>query len=196
MRFVLGNVSPVEQAARFYISILRGESMYNINDSVQYSSQGVCRITDITSRKINGQSIEYYVLNPFYDEKSTIFVPVHNENLTRKMRRIMSAEEIHELIKAMPDEKTMWIDDRNIRRESYRKILLDGNRRNLVKMIKALHIQQEKLKAQGKRLSTSDEVFLKEAEKILHDELALVLNIERDQVLPFIMSRIDVKEKT
>lgn len=41
----------------------------------------------------------------------------------------------------------------------------------------------------------SDERFLKEAEKMLYDEFALVLNIREDEVLPFIMKQIDIEEK-
>ena len=62
-------------------------------------------------------------------------------------------------------------------------------------MIKALYRHQETRQAQGRKLHVSDERFLKEAERTLYDEFALVLNIEQDQVLPFILEQIEVAEK-
>ena len=37
----------------------------------------------------------------------------------------------------------------------------------------------------------SDERFLKDAERLLYDEFALVLRIKPDQVLPFILKQIN-----
>ena len=63
-------------------------------------------------------------------------------------------------------------------------------------MIKALYSRQQKLLQNGKKkLHVSDERFLKEAERMLHEEFAHVLNIQRDQVLPFILEQIQVETK-
>lgn len=63
-------------------------------------------------------------------------------------------------------------------------------------MIKALYGRQQRRQAQGRRLRVTDERFLKEAERVLYDEFALVLNIRQEQVLPFILEQIEVSEKT
>ena len=60
---------------------------YPINDTVFYGSEGVCRIVDIVKRRFQGQTEEYYVLQPVYNENSTIYVPIRNEALIGKMRR-------------------------------------------------------------------------------------------------------------
>ena len=41
--------------------------MYRVDDLVLYSAQGVCKITDITTKKINGEVNEYYILKPVYN---------------------------------------------------------------------------------------------------------------------------------
>ncbi len=41
----------------------------------------------------------------------------------------------------------------------------------------------------------ADERFLNEAEKLLYEEFAHVLQIERNQVLPFILKQIQPEEK-
>ena len=56
----------------------------------------------------------------------------------------------------------------------------------------SFYIDQQKLKLKeaGKKLHTSDEQFFREAEKVIYDEFALVLNLRYDEVLPFIVKEI------
>lgn len=62
--------------------------MYRVDDLVLYSAQGVCKITDITTKKINGEVNEYYILKPVYNENAVISVPVHNEKQWLKCVRL------------------------------------------------------------------------------------------------------------
>lgn len=170
--------------------------MHNINDMVLYGTEGICRITDISVRNMHGGDIEYYVLKPVGENNSTIFVPTGSETLTAKMRRIMSAEEIYALIRTMPDEESEWIENENMRKQRYKEILADGDRKDLIRMIKAIYLHGQERKKIGKKLHLSDEKFLKDAEKLLYEEFAHVLNIKKDEVLPFIMEQISVTEKS
>ncbi len=170
--------------------------MYAVNDMVLYGRNGACKIVDITKREVAGSSIEYYVLQPVYNQASTIFVPTGNQTLTGKMRQVLSADEIHALIRSLPDEQSLWIEDEEERRARYSEILSGGNRRDIVRMIKALYLHREELKERGKHLHLADERFLKDAERLLYDEFALVLQIQPDQVLPFILQQIKVTGKT
>ena len=169
---------------------------YKVNDMVMYGTAGVCRITEISEQSFCGRGGRYYILQPVYDNRSTVFVPVDNEALTTKMHRILSAEEIYDLIRDMPDTDTIWTDNEEVRREKYKEILKGGNRRDLIRMIKTLYTRQQALLQNGKKkLRATDERFLKEAERVLHEEFAHVLNIQRDQVLPFILEQISVESK-
>ena len=44
-------------------------------------------------------------------------------------------------------------------------------------------------------MHVADERFFKTAEKILYDEFALVLEIEPQQVLPFVLQQIEIDKK-
>lgn len=167
--------------------------MFNVNDTILYGTHGICKITDITEQKFNGSANKYYILQPLHNASSTIYVPMDNEKLLAKMRRILSEEEIYELIKAMPDEETSWIENKNERNERFRSIMSSGNRTEIIKLIKVIYQHKEELKAIGKKLHASDEQFFKEAEKIIYDEFALVLNIRYEQVLPFIVDQITLQ---
>ena len=169
--------------------------MHKINDMVLYGAEGLCRIADISVQNMHGEDTEYYVLKPLSESGSTIFVPTGSEVLTAKMKRVMSAEEIYALIRTMPDEAAEWIENENLRKQRYREILAGGDRTALVGMIKAVHFHEEERKKLGKKLHLSDERFMKDAEKLLYEEFAHVLNIRKDEVVPFIMEQISVTEK-
>lgn len=169
---------------------------FAVNDSVLYGAEGVCRIAEISEQDFMGTRAQYYVLKPVYSAGSTIFVPVENEALVGKMRRILSPEEIRSLIKTMPDEALLWIDDDNARRAHYHEIIQNGDRAQLVGLIKALYTRRETQQAKGRKLHAADERYLHDAEKILYDEFAHVLQIKRDEVLPFIMEQIQISERT
>ena len=169
--------------------------MIQINDTILYGSEGVCTVTDIVEQNFGGKSARYYVLKPVYNNTSTIYVPVDNEALTAKMRQVLSAAEIYELIRAIPNESSMWIEDEAERKEIYREILQRGDRMEMLRMIKALYDHREVQRTKGKHLHTADEHFFKEAEKILYNEFALVLQIRPDQVVPFILQQVELAEK-
>ena len=168
--------------------------MYNIDETVLYGQQGVCKITDITVKEVCGQSIEYYVLTPIFNEKSTIFVPKNNDKLVSKIRKTLNEDEIYNIIKLIPNEKCIWIEDDNKRSAEYKNILSCGNRIKLIQLIKTLYQYKKQKIENGKKLHISDEHFLKEAEKMLYDEFATVLNIDRNEVLPFIREHIETNK--
>ena len=169
--------------------------MFSIGDTVVYGTQGVCLISEITEREICKKKMRYYVLRPVYQENNTIFVPVDNETLTARMCAVLSDEEIKELIRAIPDEDTMWIDDDIKRRTKYREILSSSDRYAIVRVIKTLHAEQQRRKELGKKLPQGDEILLHRAESLLHSELALVLNISLEQVVPFVTQQIEIEKK-
>jgi len=155
-----------------------------------YGTHGICKIACIEEHNFTGTTKEYYVLKPIQDEKATIYVCVSNEKATSQMRQVMSEEEIYRMIEAMPDEASEWIENKNERNEKYKEILNSGDRMALVRMIKSLYLHREHQKEIGKKLHLTDEKFFKDAEKMLYDEFAVVLNIKPDQVLPFIMGQL------
>ena len=164
--------------------------MFLKNDIVRYGAHGVCKIADIAEKNFNGVPVEYYVLKPIYNDTSTIYVPVQNQSLTDKMYKVLSAEEIRALIQAMPYEESMWIDDEEERKRRYQEILVDGDRVEMVRMIKALYLHQREQQAKGRKLHMADDRFFKEAERMLYEEFALVLQMKKEEVLPFILEQL------
>ena len=118
--------------------------MYQINDMILYGTEGVCKIDSIVTKELAGEAQEYYVLKPVYSENSTIYVPVHNKNLTKKMHQVLSTQEIYQLIENISDEQPDWIENENERKEKFKEIMSSGKRSWMLQMIKSLyHHQQE-----------------------------------------------------
>ena len=100
--------------------------MFKVNDVIIYGTQGVCEIVDIEVKSIGGAKKAYYVLRPLKDQSSTIYAPTDNALVLKKMRRLLTVSEINTLIDSMPDEKAVWIDNVNERKECYKNLLADG----------------------------------------------------------------------
>lgn len=166
---------------------------FAVGDSVLYGGEGVCRVAEIGERDFMGAPALYYTLRPVYAPGSTVFVPVENEALTAKMRRILSAEEIYALIRSMPDGGMAWIEDDAERRSRFTEIMQEGDRAELVGMLRALYRHREAQVARGRKLHAADERFLRDGERVLHEEFAHVLHIDRNEVGPFITARLDVE---
>ena len=169
--------------------------MFGTGDTIVYGTQGVCRIEGTEKRRLRGEDIEYFVLRPVYNQNSTVFVPKNNEKLLAKMRAIISADEIYRLISELPDEDPVWIEDDNYRKARYQEIIDKGDRSSIMLIIKTLYRHKIEQENKGRRLHQADEYILSQAEKLLHNEFALVLDIKPEEVAPFIMEQIEVHKK-
>lgn len=166
--------------------------MYNIDDAVLYGVNGICTISDIEEKIINKEKKRYYVLKPVYNKASTLFVPMDNEQLMAKMKKLLSKAEIYELIDNIKDEEIHWIDNEQERNKRYSEILKSGDRYEIMKMIRALYNHRQKIKDTGRKFHVADEKIMRAAESILHEEFAYVLDIKREQVTDFIVEHLSV----
>lgn len=166
--------------------------MFQINDVIIYAAQGVCEITGTEEKTVNGKKKTYFVLKPVGDKGSTIFAPTDNELVLRKMRRLLTKDEIHKLIDSMQSEKAVWVENESERKELYKSILAKGDHVELIKMIKAIYAHKNEREAEGKRLHMSDERFFKDAEQILYNEFQYVLDLgSKDDLMTYIFERIE-----
>ena len=165
--------------------------MFEINDKVLYGTDGVCVVEDIAQRTFGGVAETYYVLKPYSKSLSSIMIPVSNEHLVSRIRKLLTRDEVLSLIDRITDENGIeWIDDQKKRREEYRAIVMRGVREELVGMINVIYEHGEKQKEIGKKIHAQDERILSDAERILYDEFSVVLGIARDEVLDYIKSRV------
>lgn len=164
--------------------------MFNINDTVLYGSHGACRVIDITEKEFCGKIGLYYILEPMFDDRCTFFVSTDNELAAAHLRPVLPEPQVRQLIRDMPATAAEWIDNPKLRKARYGQIIANGDRRELIALIKALHDHQLRQQASGKKLNMSDEQSLKTAEKMLYHEIALALDLPPEQVVPFIVAQL------
>lgn len=169
--------------------------MFQVNDVIIYGAQGVCEITGTEEKTVSGKKKTYFVLKPVGDKGSTIFAPTDNELALKKMRRLLTKDEIHRLIDSMRLENAVWVPNENERKELYKSILAKGDHLELIKMIKAIYAHKKEREAEGKRLHMSDERFFKDAEQILYSEFQYVLDLGgKDDLMTYIFARIETQD--
>lgn len=164
--------------------------MFKQGDIVLYGSEGVCIIDEVMIRQFKEESMEYYILKSVYHPASKIFVPTQNEELMSRMKDILSKNEIYQLLDDIKEEELIWIDHDNQRKERYKQIMKAGQRHELVSLIKTLYIRSKNLKANGKKLNAADDQFFRDAQKLLHEEIAYVLDIQQEEVGTFISNHL------
>lgn len=167
---------------------------FDKGDLVSYGTNGICCIEDIKCMSFSRgtKNSMYYILKPEASVESTIFVPAENEKLMSKMRRLMTKEEIDEMISSTKDRSIEWETDRRFRTENFHEILNAGVRPEMLLMIRCICNKKEELTENGKKLSESDNTTLKTAEKLVEEELSHVLKIENKDVEPYIKRLLDI----
>ena len=169
--------------------------MFQMNDVIIYGAQGVCKITGTEEKIVSGVKKTYFVLKPVGDQGSTFFAPTDNALVLKKMRRLLTKDQIHKLIDSMPGEDAVWVQNENERKELYKSILAKGEPPELIKMIKAIYAHKKEREAEGKRLHMSDERFFKDAEQLLYNEFQYVLEIGgKDELMTYIFTRLEKHE--
>ncbi|MFR7854223.1 MAG: CarD family transcriptional regulator [Acutalibacteraceae bacterium] len=166
------------------------EKMLKLNDTVMYGTTGVCTVENIEKKTIGKVTRTYYVLRPKAQTSSTVFLPADNEILLSKVRTVMTADEIIGIIRELPAEPNIWVDDDNERKLRYNEIITSGDRKRCLLMVRTLRSHQKELAEKGKRLHIADERALKEGQRLIHDEFSYVLNIEPDEVGNFISAEM------
>ncbi len=162
---------------------------FQTGDRVLYRGLGVCEVTGVTSRTFSGMPPrDYYVLQPVFADHAISYLPV--QIAEQKLRPLHSLEEIRSMLQQTAATDLDWEEDGKERKEQYRNILKQSECRETLQMLKQLSEQKEKRKAIGKQLSSSDEENLKIGERILHEELAVLLNISPEEAAEYIQKEL------
>jgi len=160
--------------------------MLSIGEIFLYGENGVCRVEDIRSETFHKQEQTYYIIRPLSSASQTIHIPVDSTFFKNKMRRIISPDEIKELARDIGCTKPYWIDNDNERGQHFRQVLSECDRRSILHLLKSIHAHKEELTESGKKLRASDEAIAKRAEKIICEEVSIVMNIDPEEVFPFL----------
>lgn len=168
--------------------------MFEVGNYVVYGSAGVCKVDKVgplLKMKLPKEKI-FYTLLPIYSKGSKVFTPVDSDKVI--LRPVISKEEACEIINEMDEVEEMWIPDNKKREETFKESLRKCDCRELVKVIKTIHIRREERLADGKKVTAGDEKILHIAEENLNRELAIALGLEKEIVEEFIAKKFEGKE--
>ena len=162
--------------------------MFSKGEIIVYGSSGVCEIIDITERVIAKQKHTYYVLKPKQLNQSSIFVPIDNEMLVSRIRKLYTEKEILGLIKESKDNDIKWDDDTNKRTREYHSIIATGDLKQIVSIIRKINAFSKKKESSDFHFSKSDERTYKMAMNVLYNEISYVMDITQEELEKLINS--------
>ena len=156
--------------------------MYKIGDYVVKPSSGVCRVDNIMHLDMSGvdRNRLYYLLVPVNDENGKIYYPV--DSSAQQIRKVMTSQEVHELIERIPDIQEISISNDKLREQKYKEVVKSIEPESLLSIIKTTYLRKKDRLQKGKKNTVADENYLNLAEKMLFSELCLVLGKDKEEV--------------
>ena len=154
-----------------------------------YKNSCVCRVEEIQNRSFTGIGERlFYNLRPVGDARTVFYVPADSPDLDSIMRQIQTPEEISEAISQSEKTKNIWIDDVKSRAIRFGELVSYGSTADVLWVGRALSDHRDAAQKEKRKLYASDARLLADAEKIITEEFSFALKLERDDVIPYIIS--------
>lgn len=165
--------------------------MFSVGDTVYYTARGVCKIKEITEMTVGKEKKQYLVLVPLQNCSAAFYLPTDNGSLINNIRSLLTLKEVKELIRAAGTSPLPWIEDPSKRQEECVAALKSGDRLRIMRLIGMLYRQREQMRESKKHFHLSDERFLRNAENLLYDELAYLLELSPADVPAYILKELE-----
>ena len=163
--------------------------MFLENDTVFYSNNGICQIKDICEMTVANVTKKYYVLRPVNALNSTIYIPCDSDVLISQMKKLITKEEAKVMISQLPQQKSIWIEDRHVRKEKFKDILKNGDFLDVAVMLKSIYLKKQELVSKKKKLPAADDAIYREGEKTMIETLSYILDMEKNEIIPYILAQ-------
>ncbi len=156
--------------------------MFNIGDLLFYSTNGVCRVSEICSSPFDSTDTRsFYKLTPVSDNSSlVIYTPVDNAFVV--MRSLISREEAEALLSRLQTIEKVAVAIEKHRKDAYREAIREGDPEGFVKILKTVRARREVFRKTRRRVPDLDNDFEYTAKNCLYGELSAVLGIARDEI--------------
>lgn len=166
--------------------------MYQVGDVVYYDNIGVCRVTDLKNHDVPGfdKPQPYYTLNPLY-QQCVIHTPVNNPKVF--IRPAMSRQAADKLIDLIPTIRVKPYHSKGAGElaEHYKESIVSHDCADLLELTMSIHAKKIELLEKKKKFGSVDEKYLKKAEDLLFGELAVALDIDKEDVPGYIAERVE-----
>lgn len=169
--------------------------MFQKGEYVVYGNNGICHIEDITHMNMKGidKNQLYYVLIPLQMKESKIYTPV--DNVKVRIRKVLTRQEAVELIDEVIDIDAIRVKDEKQREEQYKQLMGQGEPQDWIRIIKTLYLRRLERSSQGKKITTTDEKYLRMAENNLYSELGFALGMDKGEMEDYITQKVTSKKR-
>lgn len=164
--------------------------MFHTGEFIVYGSRGVFEVMDITTMHREGIPDDrlYYVLRPVNIQGSKVFTPVDNDRIA--MRGLISKGEAEDLIMSIPGIDMLEVPSEKVREQIYKDCLRTGDSLEYMRIIKTLRYRKKNRLANGKKVTATDERYLKQAEDALYTEFSVLLGLPREEIPDYIDGKL------
>ena len=158
-------------------------------------TKGVCMVEDITTVCMEGVDSKklFYLLRPVCSKASTVYIAVDNK--TPSIRKILTREEALALVESVPTIGFLCITDDKGGEAVYKESFQKNDIVELVKIIKTSYLRRQERIRQGRKVVAVDEKYYKMACDYLFSELAVSLEIDKQEIENAIIDKISEKEQ-
>lgn len=164
--------------------------MYQPGQLVMYGFHGVCRVQEVQERLVDRVRRQYLVLEPVCRGGGQFLVPMHNAAALGKISRLLTRQELTELLSSQGVHTFTWVPDENRRKQRYRELAAACTRETLAQTLYSLYVHREHQGLVGKKLHMCDDNLLHDAEKILSGEIEAVLGYPGKEALDYLRCRL------
>ena len=154
--------------------------MFNIGDVVIYSAHGISKIDNICEKTFSNVTKTYYELHPLEQTNLMISTPVDNDKVV--MLKMMDRKEAEEILQSFQQTGIHWVSNPRERSLQYKKVVKNGDRNEIAKVVNTLMRHNIELKKDNKKLYEQDRRILDTTQNILFKELAMSLDTSYEMI--------------
>lgn len=165
--------------------------MFEVGDYIVCGNNGICAVQNISTIDIPDVDPDrlYYILQPVYTKSSVVYIPVDNDKIV--MRKVLTKEQVNELIDHIPQIEAIVEMNDKLREEKFKECMKNHKCEDWIRVIKTLYLRRMERLEKGQKVTATDARYMKAAEDNLYLEFSMALGIDRDEVESYIEKCID-----
>lgn len=164
--------------------------MFELGDKIVYGFEGVFCVSEYTASPIDKSDERvFYILRPVMGSENNLVVTPSEGGVT-PMRAIMSRDEALALIERVGEIGEVVVENERGRRDAYREVLGHCRGEDFVSLIKTVRRRRRDFLAMKRRMSETDTDFESRAKNCLYSELAVVLEITRQEAEAMVLEKL------
>ena len=149
--------------------------MFNVGDRIVYPMHGAGVIVGIEQKNLSGAPEDYYIIRLTSGEMK-VMIPVCNKDLVG-LREIITKDEVSKVLEVLRNREMEMSTNWNHRYRANLEKIKSGSIYNVAEVVTGLSLRDRE-----KGLSTGERKMLENAKHILYSELALVEDLNEEQV--------------